>query len=72
MNRYKLLSGLFALDVALFVLAGVPAFKHAHHGVKWAIGGIGWFGGLLCTLVLIVLALATLVQHARGRRARTA
>ncbi len=24
MNRYKLLTGLFALDVALFVLAGVP------------------------------------------------
>ena len=35
MNRYKLLTGLFALDVALFVLAGVPAFKNAHHGVKW-------------------------------------
>jgi hypothetical protein len=71
MNRYKLLTGLFALDVALFVLAGVPAFKHAHHGVKWVIGGIGWFGGLACTLVLIVLALTTLAQHARARRAQT-
>lgn len=71
MNRYTLLSGLFALDVALFVLAGVPAFKHAHHGVKWVIGGIGWFGGLVCTVALIALAVATLVQHARARRTRT-
>jgi hypothetical protein len=69
MNRYKLLTGLFVLDVALFVLAGVPAFKNAHHGVKWAIGGIGWFGGLACTLALIVLALVTVAQRARTRRA---
>jgi hypothetical protein len=71
MNRYKLLTGLFVLDVALFGLAGVPAFKNARHGIEWAIGGIGWFGGLVCTLVLIALAIATLVQNARGRRART-
>jgi len=70
MNRYKLLTGLFALDIALFVLAAIPAFGHAHHGVKWVLGGIGWFGGLLCTLVLVALALATLVQHARARRTR--
>ncbi|MGH3009864.1 MAG: hypothetical protein ACRDLM_10745 [Gaiellaceae bacterium] len=71
MNRYKLLTGLFVLDVALFALAGIPAFKHADHGIKWVLGGIGWLGGLACTLVLIVLALTTLVQHARARRTRT-
>jgi len=71
MNRYKLLTGLFVLDVMLFALAGVPAFKHAHHGIKWIVGGVGWFGGLACTLILIALALATLVQHARTRRTRT-
>jgi len=70
MNRYKLLTGLFALDVALFVLAGIPAFKHADHGVKWVVGGIGWFGGLLCAVALVALAVATLVQHARARRTR--
>ena len=70
MNRYKLLTGLFALDVALFALSGIPALKDAHHGIKWVLGGIGWFGGLACTLVLIVLALTTLVQHARTRRTR--
>lgn len=72
MNRYKLLPALFALDIGLFVLAGIPAFKHAHHGAKWVIGGVGWFGGLLCALVLVVLAVTTLVQHARARRARAA
>lgn len=71
MNRYKLLTGLFVLDVALFALAGVPTFKHAHHGVKWIAGGIGWFGGLAGALTLIALALATLVQHARTRRRLT-
>jgi hypothetical protein len=70
MNRYRLLTGLFALDVALFVLAGIPALKHAHHGVKWVLGGIGWLGGVACTLALIALALATLVEHARARRTR--
>jgi hypothetical protein len=58
------------LDVALFALAGASPFKHAHHGIKWVIGGIGWIGGLACTLVLIALALTTLVQHARTRRTR--
>ena len=71
MNRYKLLTGLFALDIALFVLAGLPSFKNAHHGVEYVVGGIGWFGGLLCTLALIVLAVATLVQRARARRTQT-
>ena len=70
MNRYKLLTGLFALTVALFTLAGIPAFKNAHHGVAWVIGGIGWFGGVICTLVLIALAIATLVQATLARRAR--
>jgi hypothetical protein len=68
-TRYRLLAGLFALDVVLFALAGLPAFKNAHHGVKWAIGGIGWFGGVVCTLALIVLALVTLFGSARTRRA---
>ncbi|HET7567740.1 MAG TPA: hypothetical protein VFJ91_07110 [Gaiellaceae bacterium] len=68
-NRYTALAGLFALDVALFALSGVPAFKNAHHGVKYVLGGVGWFGGLACTLALIVLALATLAQNLRRRRA---
>jgi hypothetical protein len=69
-DRYRLLAGLFVLDVALFALAGAPAFKNAHHGVRWILGGIGWFGALLTTLVLIVLALVILAKRVRYRRAR--
>ena len=67
-NRYTLLAALFAVDVVLFTLAGIPALKNAHHGVKYVLGGIGWFGGLVCTLVLVALALATLAQNLRRRR----
>lgn len=72
LNRYTTLAALFALDVALFALAGVPAFKNAHHGAKYVLGGIGWFGGLACALLLIVLALTTLAQNLRRRRAAAA
>jgi tellurite resistance protein TehA-like permease len=67
-NRYTTLAALFALNVALFALSGVPALKNAHHGPKYVLGGIGWLGGLACTLVLIVLALTTLAQNLRRRR----
>lgn len=70
-NRYTLLAGLFALDVLLFALAGIPALKNAKHGFKYVLGGVGWFGGLACALVLVVLALATLVRGVRGH-SRTA
>jgi hypothetical protein len=70
LNRYRLLAGLFVLDVALFALAGIPAFKNAHHGVEWILGGVGWFGAVATTLALIVLALATLAQNVRHRRTR--
>jgi len=69
-NRLKLLAGLFALDVVLFALSGLPAFKDADHGVEWVVGGAAWMGGLLCTRALIVLAVLTLVQSARDRRNR--
>jgi hypothetical protein len=64
----KLLGSLFALDICLFVLSGVPAFRNAKHGIKDVIGGIGWFGFLVTTLVLIVIAVWTLVS--RGIAAR--
>ena len=68
MSRFRLLAGLFALDVVLFVLGGV--FRDADHGAKWVIGGIGWFGFLIVTLVLIVLAVAMYAQSIRARRTR--
>jgi hypothetical protein len=64
----KLLGALFALDVCLLVLSGIPAFRNAKHGFKDVIGGIGWFGFLLTTLALIVIAIWTLAR--RGLAAR--
>lgn len=65
---YRLMAVLFVLDVCLFALSGIPAFRDAKHGVKDVIGGIGWFGGLLVALALIVLATTTLVRSALRRR----
>lgn len=65
---YRLMAALFVLDVCLFALSGIPAFRDARHGVKDVIGGIGWFGGLLVALALIVLATTTLVRSALRRR----
>lgn len=65
--RSLLLAKLVVLDIALFALAGIPALKNADSGWKLILGGIGWFGGLLCTLVLIVLATIALVQGLRRR-----
>jgi hypothetical protein len=54
---YKLMIGIAVLAVPLFVMGGVWADAH---GVTGVLGGIGWFGFLLCVLALIVLALAAL------------
>ena len=55
---YKTMIGAAVLAVPLLVLSGI--FKSDVHGVKWVLGGVGWFGFLLCVLVLIVLALLAL------------
>ncbi|MGE5274222.1 MAG: hypothetical protein ACM3QU_10775 [Verrucomicrobiota bacterium] len=64
------LGALFALDVCLFALSGIPALRNADHGWKWVLGGVGWFGGLLLALVLIGFAVRMLVR--RGIAARRA
>jgi hypothetical protein len=69
---YKLMTVLFVLDLCLFGISGIPTFRNAKHGVDWVIGGIGWFGGLLTTLVLVLLAVTALVRRVRGRRAVSA
>jgi hypothetical protein len=60
--------GIAVLAVPLLVMSGVWDNAHGFTGV---LGGIGWFGFLLCVLALIVLVLYTL---GRGlfRRASTA
>jgi len=58
MKIYRAMGGIGALGLALLAL-GYP-FRNDSHGVKWVIGGVGWFGFLACAVVLIVLALAAL------------
>lgn len=64
---YKLMAGIAALAVPLLVASGVWDNAHGFTGV---LGGIGWFGFLLCVLSLIVLTLYALGRGVR-RRATT-
>lgn len=57
-------AALVALTVVLFVLSGVFQDSHGFEGV---LGGIGWFGFLLCTLILISWAIVALVRSRRTR-----
>ena len=61
-------AALFALAVVLCVMSGV--FKDSH-GFKGALGGIGWFGWMLCVLGLIVWGVVSLVQSRRSAPAGT-
>jgi hypothetical protein len=65
---YRIMIALFAVAAALIGISGIPALKNADHGWKWVLGGIGWFGGLLLALAVIVLALYTLARAAAARR----
>lgn len=55
---------LVILDVVLFVIAAIIG-QHPKEHWKDVLGGIGWFGFLLVTALLIVTAVAWL---AHGRR----
>ena len=54
---YKVMIGVAALAVPLLVMSGVWDNAHGFMGV---LGGIGWFGFLVCVLTLIVLVLYAL------------
>jgi hypothetical protein len=66
---YRAMIALFVAAAALIGISGIPALKNADHGWKWILGGIGWFGGLLLALAVIVLALYALARAAAARRA---
>jgi flagellar biogenesis protein FliO len=65
---YRTMIALFVAAAALIGISGIPALKNADHGWKWILGGIGWFGGLLLALAVIVLALYALARVAASRR----
>ena len=58
MRLYKFMAGIAALAGVL--LLGGYAFRNDDHGIRWVLGGIGWFGFLACVVALIVLALVAL------------
>ena len=65
---YRIMIALFVTAAALIGISGIPALKNADHGWRWALGGIGWFGGLPLALAVTVLALYTLARAAAARR----
>jgi len=52
-----------AIGAVLFVLAW--AFSDADHGIKYVLGGIGWFGFWVCVLAMIVIGVVWLVRARR-------
>ena len=64
---YITMGALLVSAAILFPISGIPRFKNGH-GLDGIIGGIGWFGGLLCVLGLLVLGGIAIVRAIRGRR----
>jgi hypothetical protein len=50
---------ILAVDVVLFVIAAVIG-QHPKQHWKNVFGGIGWFGFLFCTLLLILIAVGSI------------
>lgn len=65
MKLYKTMGGVAVLGACLLLLS--YPFRNDTHGVRYVLGGIGWFGFLLCVLTLIVLALVALGRTVRRR-----
>jgi uncharacterized membrane protein YdjX (TVP38/TMEM64 family) len=57
---------ILVVDIVLFVIAAIVG-QHPKQHWKDVIGTIGWFGFLICTLLLLVIALSWLL-HGRRRR----
>lgn len=64
---YRAMLALFGASAGLLLMSGIPALKNANHGWKDVLGGIGWFGGVLTALALILLAVYVLVRAAVDR-----
>jgi hypothetical protein len=59
---YQAMLALFGASAGLLLMSGIPALKNAKHGWKDVLGGIGWFGGVLTALALILLAFYVLIR----------
>jgi hypothetical protein len=56
---------LAVVDFALLMTSGVPRYRDATSGVDAVVGEICWFGFLLSTLALVLIAVVALVRRVR-------
>lgn len=56
------------VDLALFLISGVPRFKDATHGTDYVVGEVVWIGFLIGVLALLVTCVVVLVRRLRGAR----
>lgn len=56
------------VDLALFLISGVPRFKDATHGTNYVIGEVVWIAFLIGVLALIVTGVVFVVRRARVAR----
>jgi hypothetical protein len=68
-RTHYLAAALAALDLTLFVLAGIPRYSNAKHGADHLIGGILWMGFLAGTLALLITLATWITRTTRARRA---
>jgi hypothetical protein len=61
---------LAAVDVALFMVSGIPRYKDAKHGADLVIGEIVWIAFLVGLLALIVTGVLTARRTLTRRAAR--
>ena len=64
-RRWIAPAALVVLAIVLFILSGVFQDSDGFEGV---LGGIGWFGFLLCVLVLVVWGIWAFVRSRRAAR----
>ncbi len=57
---------ILVVGVVLFVIAAIIG-QHPKQHWKDVLGGIGWFGFLFCTLLLLLIGLGWLVHGRRHR-----
>jgi hypothetical protein len=60
-----LLPAVVLVDVALFMMSGIPRFRDAESGVDLAVGDVIWFGFLAGLLAAVVLAAVALTRRFR-------
>ena len=66
-NINRIMGALLVIDLGLLAISGIPAFKQADDGWKWAVGGAAWLSFVVLSVALIGLAGVTLWRRRRSR-----